>query len=43
MTLILIFFYCGKIGHIAKFFHKKKVDEERYKHKRHAGHLADAD
>jgi len=37
------FFYCGKIGHIAKFFHKKKVDGERYKQRRHAGHLVDAD
>lgn len=36
-------FYCGKRGHIAKFFHKKKVDEERYKQKRHVDHLADAD
>lgn len=25
------YLYCGKIGHIAKFFHKKKADGERYK------------
>lgn len=36
-------FYCGKIGHIAKFFHKKKVDGERHKPRRHAGYLANAD
>lgn len=35
-------FYCGKIGHITKFFHKEKSDGERYKERRHAGHLADA-
>lgn len=35
-------FYCGKIGHIAKFFHKKKADGERYKQRRHVGHLANA-
>jgi len=36
-------FYCGKIGHIAKFFHKKKADGERYKQRRHVSHLADVD
>eukprot|EP00253_Pinus_taeda_P010637 PITA_10637 len=36
-------FYCGKIDHIAKFFHKKKADGERYKKRRHAGHLANVD
>jgi len=36
-------FYCGKIGHIAKFFHKKKADGERHKQRRCAGHLANAD
>lgn len=36
-------FYCGKIGHIAKFCCKKKANQERYNQKRYAGHLADAD
>lgn len=36
-------FYCGKIGHIAKFCRKKKSNQERYNQKRHVGHLADAD
>lgn len=36
-------FYCGKIGHIAKFCRKNKENQERYNQKRHAGHLADAD
>ena len=36
-------FYCGKIGHIAKFCRKKKANQERYNQRRHAGHLADAD
>jgi len=35
-------FYCGKIGHITEFCHKKKADGERYKKRKHAGHLVDA-
>jgi len=33
-------FYCGKIGHIAKFFHKEKADGERYKQRRHVLKMA---
>jgi len=36
-------FYCGRVGHIAKNFHKKKFDKGRHKHKKHARHCADED
>lgn len=35
--------YCGRVGHIAKNCHKKKFDEGRHRHKKHAGHFADED
>ena len=36
-------FYCGKIGHIGKNCHKKRLDETQHRHKRHVGHFADGD
>lgn len=36
-------FYCGRVGHIAKYFHKKRFDEGRKTHKKHAGHFVDED
>jgi len=37
------FFYCGRVGHIARDFYKKNKDENRYRHKRHTGHFAGED
>jgi hypothetical protein len=32
------FFYCGRLGDIVKYFHKKKSDEARNKPRTHSGH-----
>jgi hypothetical protein len=33
-------FYCGRLGHIVRDFHKKKSDEARNKPRTHSGHYA---
>jgi hypothetical protein len=34
-------FYCGRPGHIVKYYHTKKSDEARNKPRTHSGHYAE--